>query len=63
MLAIIRFGVEYLGRKGPKGDAASGQVLTDVTKAVDRADRIVGELLSYASPQAVTIEMADKHTR
>ena len=60
-LMMILTGVKVLSKRLGNADGSTQQLLKDMTESVERADRIVGGLLSYARDQALDLVPADLH--
>ena len=58
-LMTILTGVKVLSKRLPDQDAATQQLLRDMTDAVSRADTIIAGLLSYSREQELTAAPAD----
>jgi signal transduction histidine kinase len=50
-LAIIQFGTEYLSRKVPKDNEVIKGTVDDIFRAIERANLIISDLLSYSAPR------------
>ena len=61
-LMMLLTGVKILSKRLADTDAATRQVLQDMTDAVERTDRIVGGLLDYSRDRKLDIAPADLNT-
>ena len=60
-LMMILTGVKVLSKRLGNADESTRQLLTDMTEAVERADKIIGGMLSYSRNQGLDLTPADLH--
>ena len=60
-LMMILTGVKVLSKRLGNADESTQQLLKDMTESVERADKIIGGLLSYSRDQALDLAPADLH--
>lgn len=54
-LAILRMGIDYLGKNLPQPDNETNLILSDMTEALRRADTIIMGLLDFAATRALDL--------
>jgi two-component system cell cycle sensor histidine kinase/response regulator CckA len=57
-LAVILSGINYLSGRAT-GDETTGTVLSEMQKAVERADQIIGGLLDFSAPRNLELAAED----
>ena len=60
-LMMVLTGVKVLSKRLENADESTRQLLDDMTEAVQRADKIIGGMLSYSRDQALDLAPADLH--
>jgi signal transduction histidine kinase len=60
-LMTIAMAAEYLARVVPKTEPDSAAMIEDLREAVERADRVISEMLEFARPGALALRPDDFH--
>src|SRR3989338_2775350 len=55
-LSIIAMGIDYLSRGFTHDEERRGQIIQSMSKAIQRADTVIREMLDFSSPQELTLK-------